>query len=50
MRPSKTVIVGVTASIAAYKACEIVTLLKKDGYNVRVILTKDSLKLSLIHI
>jgi len=40
----KTVIVGVTASIAAYKACEIVNLLRKDSFDVRVILTKDSLK------
>jgi len=39
----KTVIVGVTASIAAYKACEIVNLLRKDSFDVRVILTKDAL-------
>jgi phosphopantothenoylcysteine decarboxylase/phosphopantothenate--cysteine ligase len=40
----KTVIVGVTASIAAYKACEIVNLLRKDSFDVRVILTKDALE------
>lgn len=39
----KTVIVGVTASIAAYKACEIVNLLRKDSFDVRVIVTKDAL-------
>ena len=40
----KTVIVGVTASIAAYKACEIVNLLRKDSFDVRVIATKDALE------
>lgn len=40
----KTVIVGVTASIAAYKACEIVNLLRKDSFDVRVIVTKDALE------
>lgn len=40
----KTVIVGVTASIAAYKACEIVNLLRKDSFDVRVVLTKDALE------
>jgi phosphopantothenoylcysteine decarboxylase / phosphopantothenate---cysteine ligase len=40
----KTIIVGVTASIAAYKACEIVNLLKKDSFNVKVILTRDALE------
>jgi phosphopantothenoylcysteine decarboxylase/phosphopantothenate--cysteine ligase len=40
----KIVIVGVTASIAAYKACEIVNLLRKDSFDVRVILTKDALE------
>lgn len=42
--PRKTIIVGVTASIAAYKACEIVNLLRKDSFDVRVILTKDALE------
>ncbi|MCX5666452.1 MAG: hypothetical protein NT036_05375 [Candidatus Omnitrophica bacterium] len=40
----KTVIVGVTASIAAYKACEIVNLLRKDSFDVKVIVTKDALE------
>jgi phosphopantothenoylcysteine synthetase/decarboxylase len=38
----KTVIVGVTGSIAAYKACEIVNTLKKDGFDIRVILTGEA--------
>ena len=40
----KTVVVGITASIAAYKACEIVNLLRKNAFDVRVILTKDALE------
>ncbi len=35
----KNVIVGVTASISAYKACELVRALQKDGATVRVALT-----------
>lgn len=37
-----TVILGVTGSIAAYKSCELTGLLKKAGYNVRVVLTKEA--------
>lgn len=37
----KTVIVGVTGSIAAYRACEIVSALKKLSFNVKVILTEE---------
>lgn len=33
------VILGVTGGIAAYKACELVRLLKKDGNDVRVVMT-----------
>ena len=40
----KTIIVGVTGSIAAYKACEIVNALRKSSFNVRVILTKEGEK------
>lgn len=36
----KHVILGVTGSIAAYKACEIVRLLVKGGAEVRVVMTK----------
>ncbi len=38
----KTVILGVTGCIAAYKACEIVSSLKKLGYDVRVIMTQNA--------
>lgn len=39
----KTVVIGVSASIAAYKAAQIVSDLKKKDYDVHVILTKNSL-------
>ena len=38
----KPVVLGVTGSIAAYKACEIVTLLKKGRVDVHVLLTKEA--------
>ena len=38
----KTVILGVTGSIAAYKACEIITMLKKAGVDVTALLTKEA--------
>ena len=34
-----TVILGVTGSIAAYKACELTRLLVKDGHDVQVVMT-----------
>ena len=40
----KTVILGVTGSIAAYKSAEIVSRLKKSGVDVRVILTASGSK------
>ena len=36
----KTVVLGVTGSIAAYKACDIASHLRKQGVDVRAILTK----------
>lgn len=38
----KNVILGVTGSIAAYKAADISNLLTKGGYNVDVIMTKSA--------
>ncbi|GHU82334.1 phosphopantothenoylcysteine decarboxylase [Clostridia bacterium] len=37
----RTVVLGVTGGIAAYKACEVVSRLKKLGAQVRVILTEN---------
>ncbi len=39
---NKTVILGVTASIAIYKACEIVRQLKKSDLTVKVIMTAEA--------
>lgn len=36
----KNIVVGVSGGIACYKAVEVVNQLKKDGYNVQVIMTK----------
>ena len=38
----KNVILGITASIAAYKACELVRLFQKEGANVKVIMTENA--------
>lgn len=38
----KTIILGVTGSIAAYKACEITGSLRKMGFDVNVIMTKEA--------
>lgn len=38
----KTIILGVTGGIAAYKSCEIVSRFVKLGYDVRVIMTRNA--------
>lgn len=38
----KEIILGVTASIAGYRACDIIRDLKEEGYNVNVIMTGDA--------
>jgi len=42
MLKTKNIILGVTASIAIYKACEIVRGLKREGFEVTVIQTAES--------
>ena len=42
MKQGKSVILGVTGSVAAYKACEIISLFKKEAIDVQVILTKEA--------
>ena len=37
--PEPTVLLGVTGCIAAYKACELVRLLQKEGVRVKVVMT-----------
>ena len=39
----KNIILGITGSIAAYKAADIANILTKDGYNVDVIMTKGGM-------
>ena len=41
----KNILVGVTGGIAAYKSAGIVSLLKKKGYNVKVVMTENSTKI-----
>ncbi len=36
-----TVVIGVTGSIAAYRACDIASALRKDGFSTQAILTAD---------
>jgi phosphopantothenoylcysteine decarboxylase/phosphopantothenate--cysteine ligase len=40
--PKKEVIIGVTASVACYKALDVISGLRKLGINVTVILTKEA--------
>ncbi|WP_027088720.1 bifunctional phosphopantothenoylcysteine decarboxylase/phosphopantothenate--cysteine ligase CoaBC [Thomasclavelia saccharogumia] len=40
----KTIVVGISGSIAAYKACELVRALKKKEYDVEVIMTNNATK------
>lgn len=42
MLTGKTVVLGVTGSIAAYKAANLVSLLKKQGANVHVVMTRNA--------
>ena len=41
---NKCIVVGVTAGIAAYKICQLVSSLKKQGNEVHVIMTKEAEK------
>ena len=44
MLQNKTIIIGVTGGIAAYKACDVVSKLRKLGASVHVIMTKAACK------
>ena len=41
-KEKKTVLVGVSGGIAAYKAASVVSTLKKKGYTVHVLMTKNA--------
>lgn len=43
MLSGKTVLVGITGAIAAYKVCELIRLLKKNNANVKVVVTPNAL-------
>ncbi len=40
----KSIILGITGSIAAYKACDLVGLLRKKGHDVTCVLTRSGLE------
>src|SRR3954467_9393517 len=42
MKTTRNVVLGVTGSIAAYKAADLTSLLTKQGFTVRVIMTADA--------
>ena len=39
---NKNILIGITGSIAAYKACDIIRILRKEGANVQAIMTKSA--------
>jgi phosphopantothenoylcysteine decarboxylase/phosphopantothenate--cysteine ligase len=41
-KKGKNIILGVSASIAIYKACELVRRLKECGFTVKVVMTKEA--------
>lgn len=41
----KNILIGVTGGIAAYKSANIVSILRKKGYNVKVIMTESATKI-----
>ena len=41
-RSGKNILLGVSASISAYTACELITDLKAQGFSVTVVMTKDA--------
>lgn len=42
MRKNKEIVLGVTASVAIYKACELARRLKDKGFGVTVVMTEDA--------
>ena len=44
MLKGKSIVLGITGCIAAYKSCEIVSRLKKEGANVKVIMTQHAME------
>jgi len=44
MLKNKNILICVTGSIAAYKACEVIRLLRKEDVNVQVMMTRSAQK------
>lgn len=42
MKKIKEIILGVTGSISAYKACDLLRFLKNSGFNIRVVMTEEA--------
>lgn len=42
MAKKREILLGVTGSIAAYKACDIISRLREDGFNVTVLMTEGA--------
>lgn len=42
MKKAKSVVIGVTGSIAAYKACDVAGSLRKGGLDVHVVMTENA--------
>ena len=40
----KNILLGITSSIASYKAYELIRLYKKNGYSVKVVTTQNALQ------
>ncbi len=45
MKTNKKILLGITAGIAIYKVCDLVSRLIKRGYELEIIMTKDAAKL-----
>ena len=41
---NKNILIAVTGSIAAYKSCEVIRLLRKEGANVQVMMSKSAME------
>ncbi|MFH1856483.1 MAG: flavoprotein [Candidatus Omnitrophota bacterium] len=44
MKKNKEIILGVTGGISAYKSCDLLRFLQKEGFSVTVVMTKEAKK------
>lgn len=45
MLEKKTIVLGITGSVAAYKACDLISVLRKEKADIFVVMTKNAAKL-----